>query len=265
LQTVVTEKVHAWQKALTAKGYAHLGLGVAAGLMFFAFCPMSIVAVASPYWTQSSEVPGATISAKASLWKISLSTEVQGSSSESELDMCSDEMQAFDDCGKIDAMRFFLITALLLSLASGCCFAVAFSPKLNPTAGLRGKMSIAGVSLAAVALFWDFLSVCLAASIDMTDSYSLNGVGFVFLVLELFLVASAIVLAVCTLTLWSAASQPGAEAPCDGTKMQPPTSSSSPAPTLMTTQSASAESASEAKITTKVNNFIAEQPNGAIV
>jgi len=93
-------------------------MGVAAGLMLFVFCPMSIVAVAANYWTLSTEVSGATMSAKASLWEISLSTEVQGASSESSMTMCSDEMSAFDDCGKIDAIRFFLITALLLSLAS---------------------------------------------------------------------------------------------------------------------------------------------------
>jgi len=215
-QKVATEKVQEWQKALDAKGFAHLGLGVAAGLMFFVFCPMSIVAVAAEYWTLSTEAQGATVSAKASLWEISLSTEIQGTSSESSMTMCSDEMQAFDDCGKIDAIRFFLITALLLCLASGSCFMLAFSPKLKPRVALRRKMSIAGVSLAAVALVWDFLSVCLAASVDMTDSYNLNGVGFVFLVLELFPVTLAIVLAVCTMTRWAATTQPGVEAQTEG-------------------------------------------------
>merc|ERR1711881_359680 len=104
--------------------------------------------------TYSSEMHGATVSAKASLWEISVSTEIRGSSSESEAGMCSDEMPDFDDCGKIDAVRFFVITALLLSLASALTLMFGFSPK--PAAALRRKMSIAGVSLAAVALVWNF-------------------------------------------------------------------------------------------------------------
>jgi len=241
-------------------------MGIAAGLMFFVFCPMSIIAVAATYWTYSLEAPGATVSAKASLWKISLSTEIGDSSSESEMDMCSDEMPAFDDCGKIDAVRFFLITALLLSLASACCLALAFSPKLKPAAALRRKMSIAGISLAAVALVWDFLSVCLAASIDMTESYSLNGAGFVFLVLELFVVTSAIALAVCVMTRWSAIAEHTVEARTEeAVKVHPPTVVSAPTPSLLTTAGPSAVSASEPKANTKVNNFVTELNSEATV
>merc|ERR1712054_13700 len=226
---------------------------------------MSIVAVAAEYWTLSTEAQGATVSAKASLWEISLSTELQGASSEASMTMCSDEMPAFDDCGKIDAIRFFLITALLLSLAAGCCFALAFSPKLKPSAGLRRKMSIAGVSLAAVALVWDFLSVCLAASVNMTDGYNLNGAGFVFLVLELFLVILAIVLAVCTMTRWSATAHLGAASTNVGAvKAQPPTAAASTAPTLLTVTAAnaSAESVSASKVDTQVT---AEEKNETTV
>merc|ERR1719446_1938118 len=89
--------------------------------------------------------------------------------------MCGDEMQGFDDCGKIDAVRFFVITAMLLSLTSSLTFMVGFSPKVKSTAAMRRKLSIAGVSLAAVTLGWIFLAVCIAASIDMTENYKLSG------------------------------------------------------------------------------------------
>jgi len=122
-------------------------------------------------------------------------------------------------------------------------------------------MSIAGVSLGAVALVWDFLSVCLAASVDMTDGYNLNGAGFVFLVLELFLVTLAIVLAVCAMTRWSATTQLGAESTHVGAvTAQPPTSASSTQPTLLTVSAAnaSADNGSASKVHTAV---VAEQKN----
>merc|ERR1712072_1437392 len=50
----------------------------------------------------------------------------------------------------------------------------------------------------------DFLSVCITISVKMEDSYSLNGAGFVFLVMDLFFVFLAHQLVICTLTLWSA-------------------------------------------------------------
>merc|ERR1712139_24165 len=81
---------------------------------------------------------------------------------------------------------------------------VGFFPCLKPTAALRRKLSIVGVSLATLALLLVFLSVCIAISIKMQDSYSLNGAGFVFLVMELFFVILAHQLVICTLTLWSA-------------------------------------------------------------
>jgi len=175
--------------------------------MFFVGCPMSIIAVASPYWTASSEVRDNSVSAKASLWEVSVSTEIRGASSEAEIGMCDGEMQGFDECGKIDAIRFFVITALLLSLASAITLIVGFLPFLKPTAAqsaLRRKLSIAGVSLAAFVLLCDFLSVCITISVKMEDSYSLSGAGFVFLVMDLFFVFLAHQLVICTLTLWSA-------------------------------------------------------------
>jgi len=251
-QNTATEKIQECQKACAAKGCGHLGLGIAGGLMLFVFCPMSIVAVAATYWTYSLDANGATVSAKASLWKISVSTEIRGSSSESDAGMCSDEMADFDDCGKIDAVRFFVITALLLSLASALTLLFGFSPK--PTAALRRKMSTAGVSLAAVVLVWNFLGICIAASINVADNYKLNGAGFVFLVLELFFVTLALVLAVCTMTRWSATPQPATEGHTEeAVKPQAPApTASSPTPTLLTVVGASAESGSESKTNIQV-------------
>merc|ERR1712072_1321299 len=174
------------------------------GIMLFVACPMSIIAVASPYWTFSSEVQGSSVSTKASLWEVSVSTEIRGTSSESQVGMCAAEMQGFDECGKIGAIRFFVITALLLSFASAITLIVGFLPFLKPTAALRRKLSIAGVSLAAFVLLGHFLSVCIAISVKMQDSYSLSGAGFVFLVMAPFFVILAHQLVICTLTLWSA-------------------------------------------------------------
>merc|ERR1719271_1737695 len=155
---------------------------------------MSIIAVASPYWTFSSEVQGHSVSTKASLWEVSVSTEIRGASSESQIGMWAGEMQGFDECGKIGAVRFFVITALLSSFASAITLIVGFLPFLKPTAAqaaLRRKLSIAGVSLAACVLLCDFLSVCITISVKMQDSYSLSGAGFVFLVMAPFFVILA--------------------------------------------------------------------------
>jgi len=192
------------QKALDIKGYGHLGLGVAGAIMLVVVCPMGIIAVASPYWTFSSEVQDNSVSAKVSLWEVSMSTEIRGTSSESQVDMCAEEMQGFDECGKIHALRFFVITALLLSFASAITMIVGFLPVLKPTEALRRKLSIAGVSLAAFVLLGHSLSVCIAISVKMQDNYSLSGAGFVFLVMNLFFVILAHQLVICTLTLWSA-------------------------------------------------------------
>lgn len=193
LQRSVTGKLQQWQNSLDAKNYGSLCTGAAGALMCIVFCPMSIVAIATPYWTYSEEAQGKEVSSKASLWKVFVSVELQGMSSESEISMCSDEMSSFDDCGKIDAIRFFLISALLLSMASAILLILSFSPVLS-TESLRRKMSLGGVSLAAVVLLWAFLAVCIAGSVDMPDNYNLNGVGFIFLVLELFFVVAALAL-----------------------------------------------------------------------
>jgi len=207
------------------------------------------------------EMHGATVNAKASPWTVSVSTELRGSSSESEVSMCGDEMQGFDDCGKIDAVRFFVIIAMLLSLTSSVTFIIGFSPKVKSTAAMRRKLSIVGVSLAAVTLVSMFLAVCIAASIDMTENYKLSGAGFVFLVLELFLVTSAIVLAVCTMTRWevmpSAAEASHAQA---AAKSEPQAPAASPTtPTLLTVVGASAENGLDGKTGTEVVPTLKEE------
>jgi len=199
VQSVAVEKLGAQQKACDAKGYGHLGLGAAGAVMFFVFCPMSIVAVAAPYWKFSSEAQGISMSATASLWDISVSSEVQGQTSETSVGMCGDEMQDFDECGKIGAIRFFVITALLMSLAAAITMMAGFLPLLRPSAALQRKISMGGLILASLVLLWAFLAACIAGSIEMKDGYKLSGAGFVFLVLELFFVMASMGLVMYTL------------------------------------------------------------------
>lgn len=179
------------------KGYGPLRTGIAGIVMLVVLCPMSIVAISCPYWKFFSEVQGVstTVSttAKASLWGVSTSTKIGGDEmqgfddSDSELKMCGDEMQGFDDCGKIHAVRFFVITALLLSLASAICFLAVFLPyfRVECTGAELEKMTIAGKFLASVVLLWSFLGTCIAASVKM-PGYSLSGAGFLSLFLQMF-------------------------------------------------------------------------------
>lgn len=194
----IQQQVQEFQTTLDGKGYGHLGLGVAGALMLFVFCPMSIVAVAASYWTQSQEMHGYEMSIKVSLWKVS--TSVNGASQSQ--DVCGDDMSGFDDCGKIYALRCFTVTALLLSLASGVILTWGFTRFSKLDASMSRKMQMIGVSLSAVVLLWDFLCICIAASVDASES-SLNGAGFIFLILELLFVSVATALVACVLTRWS--------------------------------------------------------------
>jgi len=151
------------------------------------------------------------ITVKASLWDVSISKKISGACAVSELGfvecgknsstmqpfdecevvrckdgccvdarirMCGDKMQGFDECGKIHAIRFFVITALLLSLASANCFLGLSLPYLRAkcTAATLEKMTIAGKGLASVVLLWSFLGTCIAASVNMqTGGASLSG------------------------------------------------------------------------------------------
>jgi len=101
--------------------------------------------------------------------------------------MCGDKMQGFDECGKIHAIRFFVITALLLSLASANCFLGLSLPYLRAkcTAATLEKMTIAGKGLASVVLLWSFLGTCIAASVNMQAGSSLSGAGFLSLFLQI--------------------------------------------------------------------------------
>jgi len=137
LQACASLKIQEKQTELDAKGCGHLATAVAGALMLFVFCPMSIVAVAAPYWTMSSELQGRSVRAKASLWDVTMTTDISGKSSQSVIGMCSDQMQAFADCGKVHTVRFFVITSLLVALASAIALIVGFCPKA--TVALRRK------------------------------------------------------------------------------------------------------------------------------
>merc|ERR1719443_210629 len=164
---------------------------------------------------------------KASLWDVSISTKTPGVCADSELGfvecgktrfnpstmqlfdecevvrckdeccfnarirMCGDKMQKNglhdDECGKIHAVRFFVITALLLSLASANCFLGLSLPYLRAkcTAATLEKMTIAGKGLASVVLLWSLLGTCIAASVNMQAGSSLSGAGFLSLFLQI--------------------------------------------------------------------------------
>merc|ERR1712039_350967 len=136
----------------------------------------------------------------ATLWSVSTSAEMNSVSNDKTVDMCGDEMQGFEECGKIQAIRFFTVTALPLSLAAGLLLCIGFfvPPKLS--AVMRRWMFIIAVCHAVVVLVWSFLSLCIAGSVQMSEEYKLNGAGFVSVILELLLVGIAVMLSVCSAT-----------------------------------------------------------------
>merc|ERR1740121_2042528 len=111
-----------------------------------------------------------------------------------DVDMCGDEKHGFDECGKVHAVRFFTITALLLSLSSAVLFLFGYLPVLTAKPALRSIAVKAGAGVAVTIFLLNFLSICIVASIEMPNAwYSANGSGFVFLILELLLISLAIV------------------------------------------------------------------------
>merc|ERR1712113_973543 len=147
IETSSVKKVQQMQGCAGARGCGHLGLAAAGALMLFVACPMSIVAVAAPYWTGSQDVHGTTLTSSATLWTVSITTEGQGTTVEQDADMCGDDMQKSEDddsCGKIEAVRFFTIFTLLLALAAAAVLLVAFSPTCREKPDLRSKLCLAG-------------------------------------------------------------------------------------------------------------------------
>jgi hypothetical protein len=118
--------------------------------------------------------------------------------------MCGDEVQGFDECGKIHAVRFFTISALLLSLASAAALLIGYSPVLKAKPALRWNVLLVGTSLAVTTLLLNFLGVCVVASVDMAESgYNQNGAGFFFAILSWLLFTPAIVLSILAVRLTS--------------------------------------------------------------
>merc|ERR1712087_83633 len=150
--------------------------------------------------------------------------------------MCGDEMQGFEECGKIQAIRFFTVTALLLSLAAALILCICFfnPPKLS--AVMRRRMFIIGVCHAVVVLAWNFLSLCIAGSVQMSEEYELNGAGFVSVILEFLLVGIAVMLSVLSATRWSrnGVVSEVAEIPHSDKIGKPQSTNSVVAPTLLT-------------------------------
>merc|ERR1712039_387168 len=139
----------------------------------------------------------------ATLWSVSTSAEMNSVSNDKTVDMCGDEMQGFEECGKIQAIRFFTVTALLLSLAAALILCICFFAPPRLSAVMRRRMFIIGVCHAVVVLAWNFLSLCIAGSVQMAEEYELNGAGFVSVILEFLLVGIAVMLSVLSATRWS--------------------------------------------------------------
>lgn len=179
------------QEFATQRNAGHLAIASAGAVMALVACPMSSVAVAYPYWTGSTSLHGIDVRSKASLWTISSSMEAGPHSSEPSADICGEHMKGSKiDCGKIHAVRFFQITASLMALTSAAVLLLAFSPAVRQE--IRPKLCTFGACITCVTLIWDFVSACVIASVNMPEPFSLNGAGFVFLILSTLLTAIAL-------------------------------------------------------------------------
>jgi len=196
----VQERFQRAQDLAVERNAGHVGIAIAGVIMAFVACPMSIVAIAAPYWGGSTTLYSVNVKSTASLWSASTSMEGGPSSAEQSVDMCGDEMEGSNiECGKIHAVRFFEITALLMAIASAAVLLVAFSPIVKAKREQRPKLYFVGVCIAGATLLWHFLSFCVVASVDMPQPYSLNGAGFVFLILLSLLITAAIIIVVLVL------------------------------------------------------------------
>lgn len=194
------ERFQKAQNFAVERDAGHVGIAIAGAIMAFLACPMSIVAISAPYWSGSATVHSITISYTASLWSVSTSVEAAPSSAEQSVGMCSDEMKGSSmDCGKIHAVRFFQVAAMLTAMASATVLLIAFSPIVKTKREQRPMLYFVAVCVAGATLFWHFLSFCVVASVDMPQPYSLNGAGFVFLILLPLLSIAAIVIVVLVL------------------------------------------------------------------
>merc|ERR1712039_678681 len=172
----------------------------------------------------------------ATLWSVSTSAEMNSVSNDKTVDMCGDEMQGFEECGKIQAIRFFTVTALLLSLAAGLILCICFFAPPKLSAVMRRRMFLIGICHAVVVLVWNFLSLCIAGSVQMSEEYELNGAGFVSVILEFLLVGVAVMLSVLSATRWSRNGEVSkvAEIPDSDKIGKPQSTNSVVAPTLLT-------------------------------
>jgi hypothetical protein len=171
-----------------------LHAGVVMGLTCF---PLSILSIFLSYWHASSDVASSSLT----LWKVSTTFQMNGDTVEQENDMCSSmlrttkdpETQEFDDCTKIEVLRFITISAALMSLISSMMIIGGFSQMFSFDRAVQRNVSRIGLILASAVFVWALIGLCIAASVDFSNA-SLNGAGFMCLVGELLtlLLASAI-------------------------------------------------------------------------
>jgi hypothetical protein len=195
--SMMQKRIQSWQNSADEREAGRIEAFAAGALMAFVTCPMSIVAIAAPYWSGSQEANGMTMSFTLSLWTAATSIESAQGNADQTARMCGTEMQNSDiDCGSIHAIRFFQITGMLLALASAVVLLMAFSPLLKTRRELRPQLYLIGACLSGATGLWNLLSVCLAAGVKMPEQYSLCGAGFVFCILSMFLTVAALVLSV---------------------------------------------------------------------
>merc|ERR1712216_418627 len=98
--------------------------------------------------------------------------EGHSESSEVEMEMCSDQMEGFEDCGKIALLRFFVLGSSVLSGLCAALLLVAFLPLLKKHPDCKSNLTFLAITSSCVIPSVSFLSICISASVDMPD-YSL--------------------------------------------------------------------------------------------
>merc|ERR1719159_687723 len=103
------------------------------------------------------------------------------------------EAQDFDDCAKIEVLRFITISAALMSLIFSMMIITVFCRVFSFDLAVQRNVSRLGWVLAAAVFVWALIGLCISATVDFPNA-TLNGAGFMCLVGELLtsLLATAI-------------------------------------------------------------------------
>lgn len=179
-----------------AMGCRNLGVAVAGALMLLAVCPTSIVAVFSPYWTASVDAGDAKVTTSISLWTVSTTVEGNGAPVVHDVKMCGDAIQSVDvDCGRIHVVRLLTITIGVLAFVSAVLLLVAFSPAMKENLEQRSNLCLAGTCVLTVAFICSLVSTGIVVSVELAETYSLDGIGFACQLLSMVLIIVSVLVA----------------------------------------------------------------------